>query len=294
MKKFSVIIPVYNNPEELVMTLQALMNQSIPMNDLEVLVVDDGSTIDMRAVIEQFADEICIRYFFQEDAGFRPGTARNVGIRAAEGELCVFMDCGVIPVSNCLEEHYYLYQQHGEKTVILGYIYGCDKTSDLEEMRRIIDSNTPDNAARRMDEAHMLDGREEYWGKLGDDMSRWTAPWIALWGGHFSVPTKFLRDNGILFDEHFTTWGGEDNEFGIQMELAGANFIVGRSAKAIHYPAKERSYDKLQKNKDFRENQMKNKAYIGKKYPDNKIVQCWVEKGIHVVNQVPWEKIGKF
>lgn len=260
------------------------------MDEVEILVVDDGSTADMKAAAKQFADKVSIQYFFQEGTGFRPGAARNMGIRTAEGELCVFMDCGVIPVSNCLEEHYRLYQQHGEKTVILGYIYGCDKTSNLEEMRYIIDNNAPDETANLMDKAHMLDGREEYWEEFGDDMSRWTAPWVALWSGHFSAPTKFLHDNGLLFDEHFSTWGGEDNELGIQMELAGANFLVGRSAKSIHYPAKERSYDKLQKNGDFRDNHKKNKAYIGEKYPDNKIVQCWVEKGTHFVNRVPRAK----
>ena len=104
-KKLSIVIPVYNNPEELRLTLGSIARQDFPLEDLEVLVCDDGSHLDMKAVGEEFSGFFTVRYFWQEDQGFRPGTARNMGIRAAQGALCVFLDCGVIVTSGCLSEH---------------------------------------------------------------------------------------------------------------------------------------------------------------------------------------------
>lgn len=287
MKKISVIIPVYNNSNELRMTIQALLQQTMPLGEFEVLVADDGSKENINIVTEEYMEQVSIRYFRQEDAGFRPGAARNMGITAAKGEVCVFLDCGVIPTSRCLEEHYRLYKQYGTKLVVLGYVYGFNAHSNLEEMREIIDSHTPDEAAYIMEENGMLDGRDtdgRYWKANGDDMTKWPAPWVALWSCHFSVPTRFMRENNIYFDDYFRTWGGEDNEFGIQLEIAGARFIVGRNAKAIHYPAKVRSYDKLHSDKAFRDNHKSNKNYIARKYPNNKIVQIWAERGDRAAN----------
>ena len=101
-KKLSIVIPVYNNPEELRLTLGSIARQDFPLEDLEVLVCDDGSHLDMKAVGKEFSGSFSVRYFWQEDQGFRPGTARNMGIRAAQGALCVFLDCGVIVTA---EEH---------------------------------------------------------------------------------------------------------------------------------------------------------------------------------------------
>ena len=287
MKKISIIIPVYNKVEELRITIASILNQTLPIADLEIIVADDGSSEDIKAVTEEYTNHVLIKYLWQKDDGFRPGAARNMGIYAAEGEVSVFLDCGVILTTNCLEEHYRLYQQYGEKLVVLGYIYGCDTYSDLEEIRVIIDGHTPDEAADIMEENKMLDGRDCegcYWQVLGDDLTKWPAPWVALWGGHFSASTRFLHDNNICFDEHFKTWGCEDNELGIQRENAGCIFVVGRKARAIHYPAKERSYDILHTNKTFRNNYKNNRQYIAKKYPNNKTVQIWAAQGDHAAN----------
>lgn len=286
MFKASIIIPVYNNPEELRLTIQSILRQTMLAEHLEVLVVDDGSEVDMKAIVEEFSDKIHIKYFYQEDKGFRPGVARNIGIREANGELCVFLDCGVILTSSCLEEHFHLYQENGNKIVIIGYIYGNDISSDLDEMRQIIDTHQSDEASKIMEKKGMLDGREDLYLEFGGVLSKWPAPWIVLWSLHFSVPTSFLRENEIYFDEFFNTWGCEDNDFGIQLQNHKAHYILGRNAKAIHYPPKVRSYDKLKKDKGFIDNFRKNQQYVMNKYPDNYAVKLWVEVGYKEVNRI--------
>ncbi len=277
MKKISVIIPTYNNPKELCLTLDSILPQRFPLKDLEVLVADDGS--DMRATVEPYANQLDVKYFWQEDKGFRPGSARNMGIRAAEGKLCLFLDSGVIVTSSCLEEHWRLYQENGEKLVIIGYIYGNDLKSDLDEMRQIIDTNDPDDAAAVMARKNMLDGRERDYAQLGDELFAWPAPWLVLWSLHFSVPTAFLRGNNIYFDDYFCTWGCEDNDLGIQLHEKGGKFLLARDAQAIHYPAKMRSYDRLHNDPDFRAGWLKNKEYLKGKWSGHPIVELWLTQG---------------
>ena len=287
MKKISVIIPVYNNPRELRLTLDSLAGSAFPMEELEALVCDDGSSMDMKAVAEEYRDRFTVRYFRQEDQGFRPGTARNMGIRAADSELCLFLDSGVILTSGCLGEHCRIYREQGEKLVIIGYVYGNDLTSDLEEMRGIIDAHTPDEAAHLMEERHMLDGRERDYAMCGDLLARWPAPWIVLWSLHFSVPTAFMRENGLYFDEFFHAWGCEDNDFGIQASEKGARYVLARDARAIHYPAKVRSYDRLRNDPEFRAGWLKNKEYLKSKWASHPLVQLWLTEGGRAVKELP-------
>ncbi len=287
MKKISVIIPVYNNPKELRLTMDSILGSDFPLDEVEILVCDDGSSPSMKAVAEEYAGRIDFRHFWQEDLGFRPGTARNMGIRAARGQLCLFLDSGVVVASGCLKEHYRLYQQHGPKMVAIGYIYGNDLHSDLDEMREIIDTHAPDEAAAIMEERQMLDGRERDYAVGGDILYRWQAPWMELWSLHFSVPTAFMRDNNVYFDEFFCTWGCEDNDFGIVLHGLGGKFVLAREAKAIHYPAKVRSYDRLHNDPDFRAGWLKNKEYLKQKHKDHPLVQLWLEKGGKPIKELP-------
>lgn len=285
-KWISVIIPVYNSTAELRKTLNALLIQTMPSEHFEVIVADDGSSIDMKSVIREYQTKLTIRYFWQEDKGFRPGTARNMGIKFAKGKLCVFFDCGVIPTGGCLEEYYRRYQETGERVVLIGYIYGNDIYSDTSEMRAIIDTHNPNEAVRIMDEKNMCDGREKAYLEFGDRIAAWPAPWTVLWSLHFAVPTMFMRKNNIYFDPYFNAWGAEDNEFGIQLQNQGAVYILCRSAKAIHYPAEVRSIDKLKDDDKFAMNFVRNREYIVSKYPENRAVKIWHEEGWIKVNRI--------
>lgn len=293
MKEISVIIPVYNNPKELRLTLDSICAQNFPLEKLEVLICDDGSYLDMKSVAEEYTDRFSVRYFWQEDRGFRPGTARNMGILAAKGKLCAFFDSGVILLSDCIEKHIELHSIAGDSATVIGYIYGNDIHSDLKKMKEIIDENTPDMAAVIMERMGMVESRENLYNEFGDDLSEWPAPWVALWSLHFSVATEFLKKNDILFDSFFTTWGCEDNDFAIQLYHHNAKFLLGRSTRAIHYPAEIRSYDKLKNDAVFRENFHRNQEYVVSKYPDDRSVKLWNDKGYREVNRILLQERNK-
>ncbi len=98
MIKYSVIIPVFNRPEELRDLLQSLERQT--MKDFEVIVIEDGSTEKSDEVVETFSDKLDIKYFYQTNTG--PGPARNAGCNQASSDYFIFFD------SDCLiPEHYF-------------------------------------------------------------------------------------------------------------------------------------------------------------------------------------------
>jgi len=85
----SVVIPTYDRADLVCAAVECVLAQT--HRDLEVLVVDDGSTDLTREAVERLGEEDPrIRYLYQEHAG--PGAARNLGIRNARGELLAFLD----------------------------------------------------------------------------------------------------------------------------------------------------------------------------------------------------------
>ena len=88
--QISVVVPVYNGAAFLREALESISGQSYAA--LEIIVVDDGSTDDTRAVVQAFAAQspIPVRYVFQENRG--QAAARNTGIRLAQGQWLAFLD----------------------------------------------------------------------------------------------------------------------------------------------------------------------------------------------------------
>jgi glycosyltransferase involved in cell wall biosynthesis len=85
---FSVIIPVYNRPDELRELLDSLTRQTY--RQFEVLVIEDGSTNPADGVVPEFADRLAIRYYRKENSG--QGFTRNYGFERATGDYFVIFD----------------------------------------------------------------------------------------------------------------------------------------------------------------------------------------------------------
>ncbi|MEC3881712.1 glycosyltransferase [Parapedobacter sp. 10938] len=89
---FSIIIPLYNRPQEVGELLDSLTNQTY--SSFEVLVIEDGSTIDARQVVEAYRERLDVHYYVKPNAG--QGFARNFGFEQAKGDYFVVFD------SDCL------------------------------------------------------------------------------------------------------------------------------------------------------------------------------------------------
>ena len=73
--KYSVIVPVFNRPDEVDELLESLTRQSL--QDFEVIIVEDGSAVTCRSVCDQYADRLDLKYFDKPNSG--PGQSRNYG-----------------------------------------------------------------------------------------------------------------------------------------------------------------------------------------------------------------------
>ena len=90
--KYSVIIPVYNRPDEVNELLESLTLQTC--KDFEVVVVEDGSSIPCQEVVEKYSDRLDIHYYNKPNSG--PGQTRNYGAERSHGEYLIILDSDCI------------------------------------------------------------------------------------------------------------------------------------------------------------------------------------------------------
>ncbi len=110
----SVVIPNYNNGPLLADAINSVLNQSF--RDVDVWIVDDGSTDDSKQVIERYGQQI--HAIFQPNSG--PAAARNAGILAAKGEFIQFLDADDILLPHALERLVAKARQYPEAGIISG------------------------------------------------------------------------------------------------------------------------------------------------------------------------------
>jgi glycosyltransferase involved in cell wall biosynthesis len=96
MLRFSVIIPVYNRPDEVKELLESLSKQTLV--NFETIVVEDGSTLDCKKIVEEFESKITIYYYFKQNEG--RSIARNFGIEKANTNYYVIFDSDCIIPEN--------------------------------------------------------------------------------------------------------------------------------------------------------------------------------------------------
>ena len=134
--KYSIIIPVFNRPDEVDELLESLCLQTV--TDFEVLIVEDGSQRDCKTVVDKYADRLDVKYFMKPNSG--PGQSRNYGAERANGEWLIILDSDVV-----LPE---------------GYLAAVDKGIKSEEVRtkgeelRIKSYDYPADEKLRVDSNH--------------------------------------------------------------------------------------------------------------------------------------------
>ena len=222
----SVIVPYYQRPDALALTLAALEGQTYPRDLFEVVVVDDGSRSPPELPADTPLDISVVR---QERRGFGLARARNNGARAARNDILVFMDGDMIADGGMLEAHARWHHAVSD-TLTLG-------------MRHCID---PDGLEPAMIRRHAgplrelfgdrpcdPDWRERYL-RLTDDLT-------AIHGGHFramsgcnfAMHRTFYLDIGGC-DESFTEYGFEDIELAYRVDVRGGLLVPVGDALSWH------------------------------------------------------------
>ena len=90
--KYSIIVPVFNRPDEVDELLQSLVSQTL--TDFEVVIVEDGSEKPCKDVCDRYAGKLDVKYFMKKNSG--PGQSRNYGAERAKGEYLIVLDSDVV------------------------------------------------------------------------------------------------------------------------------------------------------------------------------------------------------
>jgi glycosyltransferase involved in cell wall biosynthesis len=119
-KKVSVVIPTYNRKDILKTTLSSLVGQTF--TDFEVLVADDGGSDGTGEMLKSLNLPFPIQHLWHKNAG--RSAARNMGIKAAEGEIILFVDDHIILTKNFIEEHLKTHEKYKSRGVgaVRGYV----------------------------------------------------------------------------------------------------------------------------------------------------------------------------
>ncbi len=229
--KVSLIIAVYNKPENLRLALAACARQAF--TEFEVIVADDGSGPAVREVVieAQRLYAFPVVHLWHEDRGWRKNTMLNKGIRAARGEQLVFIDGDCLPSKYFLLDHW---NEHKPSKALLG--------RRVETSKRWSDALTIDKI--RTGEFERFGWNELLDGLKGDSLRVEDGVRIpsqilrkvllrdvkGMLGSNFSVAKKDLVTvNG--FDELYDGPGcGEDSDIQFRLSLIG---VTGKSLRNL-------------------------------------------------------------
>lgn len=230
----SVIIPTYNRCKYLRYTLNSLVKQTLDKSRFEVVIVDDGSSDDTFQMVKSYEGVLNFKYVYQVDEGYRAGSARNLGIRVADGTICLFIDSGILVKKDCLRYHLDCHEQHKKEVAIIGYTYGYGANEDL--LASINMNDADDAIAKLVAKSAFLDMRENIYQKYADRIEDLVAPWTLFWGGHLSVRKKSLFEIGLFDEQYDGRWGCEDNDLGYRLHKANKKIVLCRQAAVLHLP----------------------------------------------------------
>ena len=99
--KYSVIVPVFNRPDEVSELLESLARQQVTDAQLEVLIVEDGSTTPCKEVVKPYERQLDVHYYMKPNSG--PGQSRNYGVQRSTGDYVLILDSDVVVPDGWLE-----------------------------------------------------------------------------------------------------------------------------------------------------------------------------------------------
>jgi glycosyltransferase involved in cell wall biosynthesis len=205
----SVVIPCYNNTSILPKVMLALTQQTLPLEQFDVVVVDDGSTEDTEAVVAALALPESFRYIRQSNQG--AAVARNCGASQASGEVLVFLDSDVIPDATLLHEHLESHRLH-EHALVVG------RTQALP--------------AEDFDLFYKVLGDDIFSFNHGDEEKLLTFQQVL--SRNLSLKREAFFEIGG-FDKDFPRSGFEDIEFAYQATQLGFSLVYNPRAAGDHH-----------------------------------------------------------
>lgn len=248
----SIVIPTFNRSKILEVTLASLVNQKTDYL-FEVIVADDGGSEATVDVVKKYEARLDIKYVRQKDYGYQLCAVRNLGLRTAKFNFVAILDCDMAPNPLWVQSYMDLLSDDDEVALI-----GPRKYVDTSEYLPEAFLNDPDligklpevvtnnNVAGAINGTVSVDWRLEHF-RQTDNLRLCDTPFRFFSGGNVAFAKKWLAKAG-WFDEEFTHWGGEDNEFGYRLYRQGCFFRAVEGGMAYHQepPGKENETDRAE------------------------------------------------
>jgi glycosyltransferase involved in cell wall biosynthesis len=211
LPRLSIVIPTRNRAALLRDSLASLCTQTLPAEEFEVVVVDDGSTDDTPATCAAFAGRLPLTYHHIAPSGI--SAAKNLGTFAAAAPIVLFFDDDDVADPDLARQHVLTHEQHPDPAVaVLGRTVWSPALEVTDVMRYATDVGK-----FLFDYTCITDGD--------------TLDHTFFWGGRTSCKRLFLAAEGI-FDQAFR-FGSEDIELGYRLARRGLKVVY--NAKALSF-----------------------------------------------------------
>jgi len=212
----SVVIPTKDRPDALELTLKAYLNQTLPRDQWEMILVNDhGDRSILDAVCARFP-ELPIRLLDNPGPG-GPGAARNFAIEQAAGTVILITGDDIVPTPDFLARHAEAHRSHSEITT--AFVGRTLWHPDLPQ--------TPFMS--------YIDGEGGQQFKYNDLRDGGTVPFDRLYTSNCSLKRRFLAQQEVLFSSWYRFAAFEDVELGYRLHLRGMTLRYLEHANGYHY-----------------------------------------------------------
>lgn len=208
MPSVSVCLATFNQPRALELALEGYARQT--SSDFEIVVADDGSDADTRAVVDRFRGPLAIEHVRHEHTAFRKAKILNEAVRKSRGRTLIFSDGDCIPEARLVEIHGGAVRPLS--FCVAGYVrVPADRTPAVEQVR-----------SGEFERLREIDASKRKWLHFKNLWLRPSRP--KAYGCHLSVDRDaFYAVNG--FDEIFEGFGKEDSDLRNRLARSGARPI---------------------------------------------------------------------
>ncbi len=209
----SIIVPAYNAEKTIDRCISALLDQTIPPEDYEVIVVDDGSTDNTAEIIKNYP----VRYYYQKNSG--PAAARNKGVYKSKSEIILFTDADCVPSENWIKE-----MVKPLKSTETAAVKGAYKTNQKEIVARFAQVEFLERF-KLLEKAETIDMIDTYSAAFKKNI--------------------FLQAGG--FDLSFPVANNEDTELSYKLSKQGCKMVFNPEAVVFHlnHPDSIKRYARL-------------------------------------------------
>ncbi|MCK9478221.1 MAG: glycosyltransferase [Firmicutes bacterium] len=252
--KASIIIPSYNSKERLRLNLLSLNCQDYPNDDIEIIVIDNGSddnTMEMLKGAKLKYPHKFIR--IEKNLGIANG--RNKGILSATGDLLIFHDSDMIAAKNFVASHI---AAHTKKNMVVcgnfwkrvySHFYDNFSADQISELRKKQRHDNYKNKAQLISDDDVNNGKFEHSSfdleidftkslkaiaiKEGNNLLNYSMPWRFFITNNLSVERKRVVEVG-MFDANIVKYGYEDYDLGIRLYKSGSKFVLAPDIISVH------------------------------------------------------------